>query len=109
MMSLQPSDTVIRSANPIPGNEELVHRTINNLYRQKARVFHSSRHKVHASGHASREELKLLLALTRPRYFVPVHREYRHLAIHGDLPRAVGIPTERVRTIHNGPTRELAA
>jgi ribonuclease J len=109
MVSLHPGDTVILSANPIPGNEELVHRTINNLYRQKARVFHSSRHRVHASGHASREELKLLIALTRPRNFVPVHGEYRHLAIHGDLARAVGIPTERVLTIDNGSIIEIDA
>jgi ribonuclease J len=102
IIQLQRGDTVILSANPIPGNEELVHRTVNNLYRHGARVFHSSRHKVHASGHASREELKLLMTLVRPRYFVPVHGEYRHLAIHAELARSVGIPAENVVPIDNG-------
>jgi len=107
MVRLHHGDTVILSANPIPGNEELVHRTINNLYRQGARVFHSTRHRVHASGHASREELKILLGLVRPRYFVPVHGEYRHLAIHAELARAVGIPAERVLPVDNGSIVEV--
>ncbi len=102
IVQLQSGDTVIISANPIPGNEELVHRTINRLYRQQVKVLNGSRHKVHASGHASREELKLLIALTRPRYFVPVHGEYRHLAIHAELARAVGLPPERVLAVDNG-------
>ena len=109
IIQLKPGDTVILSANPIPGNEELVHRTVNNLYRHGARVFHSSRHRVHASGHASREELKLLMTLTRPRYFVPVHGEYRHLAIHAELARTVGIPPERVVPIDNGTILEVDA
>jgi ribonuclease J len=107
IIQLKSGDTVILSANPIPGNEELVHRTVNNLYRHGARVFHSSRHKVHASGHASREELKLLMTLTRPRYFVPVHGEYRHLAIHAELARSVGIPAENVVPIDNGTVIEV--
>jgi ribonuclease J len=109
IVQLQRGDTVIISANPIPGNEELVHRTINNLYRQGSRVFHSSRHRVHASGHASREELKLLMTLVRPRCFVPVHGEYRHLAIHSELARAVGIPADRVLPIDNGTVIEVDA
>ncbi len=107
IVTVKRGDTVILSANPIPGNEELVHRTVNNLYRQGARVFASSRHKVHASGHASREELKLLIALTRPRFFLPVHGEYRHLAIHADLAKAVGIAPERVILADNGAVIEL--
>jgi len=107
IIQLKSGDTVILSANPIPGNEELVHRTVNNLYRHGARVFHSSRHRVHASGHASREELKLLMTLTRPRYFVPVHGEYRHLAIHAELARSVGIPPENVVPIDNGTVVEV--
>ena len=71
MVQLHEGDTVIISANPIPGNEEAVHRTINNLYRRGARVFNSSKHHVHASGHASREELKLMLTLTRPEVLRP--------------------------------------
>jgi ribonuclease J len=108
IIQLKRGDTVILSANPIPGNEELVHRTVNNLYRHGAKVFHSSRHKVHASGHASREELKLLMTLTRPKYFVPVHGEYRHLAIHSELARAVGIPAENVLPIDNGTMVEVS-
>lgn len=104
MVSLHEGDTVVISANPIPGNEEAVHRTINNLYRHGARVFNSSRHRVHASGHASREELKLLLTLTRPKYFMPVHGEYRHLALHAELARAVGITPDRVAPVDNGTT-----
>ena len=107
IVSLHPGDTVILSANPIPGNEELVHRTINNLYRQGVKVFHSSRHRVHASGHAGREELKTMLTLVRPKYFVPVHGEYRHLAIHAELARAVGIAAENVVPIDNGTVVEV--
>jgi ribonuclease J len=109
IIQLKQGDTVILSANPIPGNEELVHRTVNNLYRHGARVFHSSRHKVHASGHASREELKLLMTLTRPKYFIPVHGEYRHLAIHSELARSVGIPPENVLPIDNGTIVDVSA
>ena len=107
MVRLHDGDTVVISANPIPGNEEAVHRTVNNLYRHGARVFNASRHRVHASGHASREELKLLLTLTRPRFFVPVHGEYRHLALHADLARSVGIPSERVLPVDNGTMVEI--
>ena len=107
MVSLREGDTVVISANPIPGNEEAVHRTVNNLYRHGARVFNASRHHVHASGHASREELKLLLTLTRPRYFMPVHGEYRHLALHAELARAVGISGDRVLPVDNGTVVEI--
>jgi ribonuclease J len=107
MVQLHEGDTVIISANPIPGNEEAVHRTINNLYRQGARVFNSSKHHVHASGHASREELKLMLTLTRPQFFVPVHGEYRHLAIHADLAAAVGIPRDHILPVDNGTVIEI--
>ena len=109
MVQLHEGDTVIISANPIPGNEEAVHRTINNLYRRGARVFNSSKHHVHASGHASREELKLMLTLTRPRFFVPVHGEYRHLSIHADLAAAVGIPRDHILPVDNGTVIEVDA
>jgi ribonuclease J len=107
MVQLHDGDTVIISANPIPGNEEAVHRTINNLYRRGARVFNSSKHHVHASGHASREELKLMLSLTRPKFFVPVHGEYRHLAIHADLAAAVGIARDHILPVDNGTVIEI--
>ena len=107
MVQLHDGDTVIISANPIPGNEEAVHRTINNLYRRGARVFNSSKHHVHASGHASREELKLMLTLTRPRFFVPVHGEYRHLSIHAELAASVGIPRDQILPVDNGSVIEI--
>ncbi len=107
MVTLHERDTVVISANPIPGNEESVHRTVNNLYRRGAQVFRPGRHRVHASGHASREELKLLLALVRPRYFIPVHGEYRHLAVHAELATAVGIAADRVMPIDNGTMVEV--
>jgi ribonuclease J len=107
MVQLREGDTVVISANPIPGNEEAVHRTVNNLYRHGARVFNSSRHHVHASGHASREELMLMLTLVRPRYFVPVHGEYRHLSIHADLAAAVGIPRAHILPVDNGSVVEI--
>lgn len=107
MVTLHEGDTVVISANPIPGNEEAVHRTVNNLYRRGAKVFNASRHRVHASGHASREELKLLMTLTRPRYFMPVHGEYRHLALHAELARAMGITPDRVVPVDNGTVVEL--
>ena len=109
LVSLHEGDTVVISATAIPGNEEMVHRTINNLYKRQARVFHGSRQCVHASGHASREELKLMMALVRPRYFVPVHGEYRHLAIHAQLAARVGIPPERILAIDNGTMIEVDA
>jgi len=109
MVRMREGDTVIISANPIPGNEESVHRTVNNLYRRGARVFSPGRHRVHASGHGSREELKLLLALVRPRYFIPVHGEYRHLAAHTELAAAVGIPAERLMPVDNGTIVQVDA
>ncbi|MGH7723359.1 MAG: ribonuclease J [Candidatus Dormibacteria bacterium] len=109
MVQLHEGDTVIISANPIPGNEEAVHRTINNLYRRGARVFNSSKHHVHASGHASREELKLMLTLTRPTYFVPVHGEYRHLSIHADLAASAGIARDHILPVDNGTVIEIDA
>ncbi len=91
-----PGDTVIISALPIPGNEKMVHRTINQLFRQGAFVIYEALSGVHVSGHASQEELKLMLNLTRPKYFMPVHGEYRHLFKHAKLAEAVGIPEERI-------------
>lgn len=107
MVQIHSGDTVILSANPIPGNEEAVHRTVNTLYRRGARVFQGVRHNVHASGHASSEELKLMITLARPRYFVPVHGEYRHLVIHAELARGIGIAPERVMPIDNGSIVEI--
>jgi ribonuclease J len=106
-VKLKSGDTVILSATPIPGNEELVSRTINNCYKHGARVFYSARNRVHASGHASREELKLMLNLVRPKFFMPVHGEFRHLALHGEIAQDVGISKDRVIVTDDGNTVEL--
>jgi ribonuclease J len=106
-VNIRPGDSVIVSATPIPGNEELVNRTINNLFRAGARVYHHERMQVHVSGHASREEHKLMLNLTRPRFFVPIHGEYRHLVHHGRMARDVGIPPENIFVVESGTVLEF--
>ncbi len=101
------SDTVVLSANPIPGNEQLVHRTVNRLAGQGVRVHASSRDGVHASGHAAQEELRFLLELARPETFVPVHGERRHLHRHAELALETGMPPERVAVVENGGVVEV--
>jgi ribonuclease J len=105
-VTVKPGDTVILAATPIPGNEGMVSRTIDHLYRQGAEVIHGT--PVHASGHACQEELKLMLTLLRPRLFVPVHGEYRHLVLNRRLAQAVGIPEERSTIAENGQVLELS-
>ncbi|MGD0828508.1 MAG: ribonuclease J, partial [Desulfobaccales bacterium] len=95
-------DLVILSSKFIPGNERAITTVINNLYRLGAEVAYQEVADIHVSGHASQEELKMLLNLTRPRYFIPIHGEMRHLIKHGHLARAVGIPEERVLLAGNG-------
>ena len=85
-------DTVVLSSHPIPGNEESVHRTINRLFRRGANVIYESIAPVHVSGHASQEEMKLLLHLVKPKYFIPIHGELRHLHQHAVLAPAGGYP-----------------
>jgi ribonuclease J len=104
---LQQGDTVILSATAIPGNEELVHRTLNNLFRLGADVIYQSLMPVHVSGHASQEEQKLMLELTRPQYFIPIQGEYRMLVLHARLGDAVGIPRENVFVVENGQVIEF--
>jgi ribonuclease J len=106
-VNIRPGDSVIVSATPIPGNEELVNRTINNLFRAGADVFHHDRMQVHVSGHASREEHKLMLNLTRPRFFVPIHGEYRHLVHHARMAESVGIPPGNIFVIESGTVLEF--
>jgi ribonuclease J len=101
-------DTVILAATPVPGNEKSVHRTIDNLYRLGARVVYQRDAGVHVSGHASREELKLMHQLVRPRWFIPIHGEYRHLVHHAELAREMGMPAERILTGENGTVFEVA-
>jgi ribonuclease J len=99
---IQKGDLVILSSKFIPGNERAITTVINNLYRLGAEVVYQEVADIHASGHASQEELKLLLNLTRPRYFLPIHGEMRHLVKHGHLARTVGIPAERVLLAQDG-------
>jgi ribonuclease J len=107
LVNVREGDTVVISATPIPGNERLVHRTVNNLYRNGARVFYAQTGRVHVSGHAYQEELKLLLSLVRPRFFIPVHGEYRQLLHHANLARET-LPDTDVLIVEDGQTVELS-
>jgi ribonuclease J len=104
-----PGDTVVVAASPIPGNEKLVAHMIDDLYRRGAEVVYGPAMGVHVSGHAAQEDLKLLLNLVRPRFFVPVHGEYRHLVHHAELARAVGVPSDHVFIAENGMVLEFDA
>jgi ribonuclease J len=101
-IQIGPSDTVIMSAPIIPGNEELVHRTINRLYQQGAHVFYDEFATVHVSGHACKEELKLLIQLLKPKFLVPIHGELRHLHAHARLAAEMGFPRDHVLVVENG-------
>ena len=106
-VTLTPGDTVILSATAIPGNEEMINRTLNNLFRAGAIVYYDQLMDVHVSGHASREEQKLMINLLRPKYFIPVHGEYRHLVLHARLAQSIGIPEENVFVVENGAIVEF--
>jgi ribonuclease J len=100
-------DTVILSATPIPGNESLVNRTLDNLFKRGAIVLYDKLIQVHVHGHASQEELKLLLNLVKPKFFMPVHGEYRHLTLHARLAESVGIPRTNSFVMEDGDILEL--
>jgi ribonuclease J len=100
-------DTVVISATPIPGNEALVSKTTDSLFRQGANVIYNKLAQVHVHGHGSQEELKLLLSLVKPKFFVPVHGEYRHLKLHAELARSIGIPKDNIFVLENGDILEL--
>ncbi|MEI6043312.1 MAG: ribonuclease J [Chloroflexota bacterium] len=106
-LSIQPGDTVIISATPIPGNETAVGRIINSLVRQGANVVYSAIQRVHVSGHASQEELKLMLNFTRPRYVMPIHGEPRHLALYSRLAQELGISSDNIFIMDNGKVGEF--
>lgn len=106
-IQVAPGDTVIFSARVIPGNEKSIARTINRLYRQGARIITEEVAGVHVSGHASREELKLMLNLTRPSFFVPIHGECRHLHLHAHLASAVGVSESRIFLLDDGDILEF--
>ena len=107
-VSIMPGDTVIISATPIPGNEMGVSRTIDNLMKLGANVVDGRDKKIHVSGHASQEELKLMLDLIRPKYFIPVHGEYRMLKQHGDLAVQMGVEKDHVLIGDNGQIFEFS-
>jgi ribonuclease J len=106
---VQEGDTVILSAQIIPGNEEMVHRTINRLYQRGAHVVYDRLAPVHVSGHASQEEQKLLINLIRPKYLVPIHGELRHLHAHAKLAYELGLPRENVLVVENGNVLEFTS
>ena len=107
-VSIMAGDTVVISATPIPGNELPVSRTIDNLLRQGARVLYDRIATVHVHGHASQEELKLVLNLVKPRYFVPVHGEYRHLNAHAQLAWDLGVGRDGIFVLEDGDVLELS-
>ncbi len=104
---LVPGDTVVMSSHPIPGNEEMVHRTINRLLHRGATVIYDAIAPVHVSGHASQEEMKLLQQLIRPKYFVPIHGELRHLHQHAALARQLGLDADHIAVVENGTVIEF--
>jgi ribonuclease J len=106
-VELAKGDTVVLSSSVIPGNETAIHRTLDGLYRTGADVFHVPISPVHVSGHAAAEELKFMLNLIRPRWFIPIHGERRHLAHHARLAREVGIPEDRILIVEDGDTVEI--
>ena len=106
-VQIVPGDTVVISATPIPGNETLVSKTTDSLFRQGANVIYNKLAQVHVHGHGSQEELKLLISLVRPKFFVPVHGEYRHLSLHAGLAQSMGIPKDNIFILENGDVLEL--
>ncbi|HYR95934.1 MAG TPA: ribonuclease J [Candidatus Binatus sp.] len=109
LVRLAPGDVVVLSSRIIPGNERAISGLVNHLYRRGALVYYDRVARVHVSGHASQEELKLVLNLVRPRHFVPVHGEYRHLVRHLRLATEVGIPAERCHLLEDGDVLEIDA
>ncbi len=108
-VQIKAGDLVIISANPIPGNEKTVSRVINMLYEKGANVLYDALTQVHVSGHARREELKLMLTLLKPKFFIPVHGEYRHLMQHAKLAQEMGLPENHTIIGKNGDVIELTS
>ena len=106
-IAVKPGDTVVLSSKFIPGNEKAIAKIINDLYRQGADVIYEKISNIHVSGHAFQEELKLMINLTRPKYFMPVHGEYRHLTLHARLAEQVGIKKERIIIAEDGQVVEF--
>jgi ribonuclease J len=104
---IQRGDTIVLSATPVPGNESLVNRTVDSLFKQGAQVMYDKIGNVHVHGHGSQEELKLILSLVKPRFFAPIHGEYRHLSLHARLAESVGIPRSNIFVLEDGDVLEL--
>jgi ribonuclease J len=101
-------DTVVLSATPVPGNESLINRTVDSLFKQGAQVLYDKVAPVHVHGHGSQEELKLLLNVVKPKFFIPIHGEYRHLSLHAKLAQSVGIPEKNIFLLEDGDVLELS-
>ncbi len=106
-VEIEQGDTVVISATPVPGNEKAVGRVINRLAKAGVDVKHRGNADVHVSGHAASEELKMMLNLVKPRYFMPIHGEARHLRAHADLAEDVGIAPKDVFIMENGEVLEI--
>ncbi|MCA9993489.1 MAG: ribonuclease J [Ardenticatenaceae bacterium] len=106
-LSVQEGDTVVMSAHPIPGNEEMIYRIINRLFQRGANVLYNQVAQVHVSGHASQEEMKLMINLVRPKFLIPVHGELRHLRQHAAMARNLGIHADNIAVVENGTVLEL--
>jgi len=102
-------DTIVMSATPVPGNEAVINRTVDSLFKQGAQVLYDKVAKVHVHGHGSQEELKLLLNLVKPKFFVPIHGEYRHLSLHAKLAQSVDIPKDNTFVLEDGDILELSS
>ena len=109
LVEIVKGDTVVISARPVPGNETLVYRTIDRLFAAGARVIYETSARVHVSGHAAAEELKVMLNLVKPKFFMPIHGEHRHLYFHAELARATGMADENIFLLENGDILELQA
>jgi len=107
-ITIKPEDTILLSSKFIPGNEKAITNIINNLYRRGADVVYEKISAIHVSGHAFQEELKLMINLVKPKYFIPIHGEFRHLILHSRLAQQVGIPKKRVLVAQNGNVIEFA-
>jgi ribonuclease J len=104
---VKPGDTVVLSSHPIPGNEETVFRTINRLFQRGCEVIYDPLHPVHVSGHASQEEMKLMINIVKPKHLIPIHGELRHLKQHAVLGTECGISEENITVVENGYIIEI--
>jgi ribonuclease J len=106
-IKIKQGDTVVISAKAIPGNERAIGRLINRMYKLGADVIHEKVSEIHVSGHASKEELKLMLSMVKPKFFMPIHGEHRHLVVHAKLGQKMGIPKENIFLMENGDVLRL--